>query len=511
MEKIKEKLAAIFRSRGMTSTATTALLIGILIALNVIVYALTVGFGLYIVPRTEAYDFSLSEHVDELFASAREKGERVKVMFCRPEDEMPTSLTDATDEVGIFYLTAVEFLEKYPDFIEFEYVNILTRRDSKGNVVDLAKYQIIDAEGNPYPMYETSVVFISGDRHKTIVDISSTAFAYDETQSTTYYTSYCGQEIFASMVNWVLSDEHKTVYFTTYHSEKIDSAFVNMMSCAGYNVESINLRKEPVPDDAALVVISNPQTDFQRADEGSSIRSEIERLRTYVEAGGNLYVALDPYVSRLPVFESFLKEYGIAYSETVADGSVYRNIVRDSNNSIGVDNFTIVASYSDNALSQSIKQNVEKYNDSSVIVKYCSALELSGIAKPLLLSSGSSSVYAGKDEVGSSGNYCIGAVASTESNDGKVGNIFVMPSISLTSNNTLLTDGYANRDFVYSLLEKTYGAENLPYGCSIFYLDTGTLQNLTNRAARIYTVALLAIPVAIAVCGAVVVTRRKNR
>ena len=511
MEKNKTKLAALFSSRGLMSTATSALLIGIVIAVNVIVYALTVGFGLYIVPKTETYDLSLSGETDALFADAIENGEKIEVLFCRSEDKMPSSMTDATDNLGVFYLTACEFLERYPDLISFEFVNILTRRNSKGETIDLSKYQIKDENGTIYPIIESSVIFVSGDRHKTIADAVGTSFVYDETVSTNSYTAYCGQEIFAAMAAWVLKEEHKTVYFTSYHSESIDSALGNMISCAGYEMKIINLRREPVPEDAAMVVISNPKTDFERAAEGSSVRSEIERLKTYVEGGGKIYVSLDPFVGKLPILESFLAEYGISYAETEREGTLYRNIIKDSSNSIGSDNLTVVADYSDNELSSAIAETVKKYNSSALIVRDCSALELSLGAESVLVSSSTSATYAGSARVDNSGNYCIAAVADVENKDGENGRIFVIPSVSLSSNYTLVNSEYANREFIYALIDHAFGGDSVPYGCNVIYLNTGILQNLTSAKTRAYTVVLFLIPAALAAVGAVVVTKRKNR
>ena len=50
----------------------------------------------------------------------------------------------------------------------------------------------------------------------------------------------------------------------------------------------------------------------------------------------------------------------------------------------------------------------------------------------------------------------------------------------------------------------------MPYGCNIVSTDTTTLQNLTMREAKIYTAVILAVPVLLAVLGAVLIIKRKN-
>ena len=503
MNKFKTKLAAFFRGEGFTGSTITAIIIGSVIAFNVIVYALTMKFGLYLY-KPEAVDLTISGMTDALFAEPISKGERVKVTFCRAEDEMEL------DEIGYFHQTAKQFAERYPDFIELEYVNIITKRNSKGELVDLSKYQEKDAEGNAVPLYKASVIFESRIQHKTVIDIISSTFTYDSASSS--YQSYNGEEVFASMVSWVLNAEHKTVYFTTFHGEAVDFGFATMLTCAGYTVESLDLRKSEVPEDAGLVVISNPVKDFERAAEGAThIRSEIERLRSYMERGGSIYVAIDPYSEKLHVLESFIAEYGITVPSVSRDGKDYRYIVKDSSNAITADNFTIVTEIADNEVAGAIGEQMSKYTDSNVIIKDVAALELSGNAKEIFVTSASSSTYTGADVADSDGGYCVAAVSVNEEDGGKESTIFVVPSIYLTANDAVVTTGYANRDFLYVMLEQLFGSYPAPNGCNMVYTSTGMLENLTMGTARTITALLLSIPAVIAVVGAVVIVRRKNR
>ena len=503
MNEFKKKLAAFFRGEGFTGSAITAILIGSVIAFNVIVYALTMRFGLYLY-KPESVDLAISGSTDALFAKAIERKETVKVTFCRAEDDM------VLDEIGYFHDTAKQFAERYPDFIELEYVNIITKRNSKGELVDLTKYQNKDAQGNAVPFYKSSVIFESRTQHKTIVDIVSSTFTYDSTGSS--YQSYNGEEVFASMVSWVLTDEHKTAYFTTYHGEAVDLGFANMLTCAGYSVEAIDLRKNEVPENAGLVIISNPVKDFERAAEGAThIRSEIERLRSYMERGGNIYVAIDPYSEKLHVLESFIAEYGIEIPSVEKNGKDYRYIVKDTTNAITADSFTIVTELADNSVCADFGEKLALYTDSNVIVKDVSSLKLSGAATEVFVTSGSSSVYTGADVVDNGGNYCVGAMSVADAENGEKSTIFVMPSIYLTANDATVATGYANRDFLYVMLEDAFGASSVPHGCNVVYASTNMLENLTMGTARTITALLLSIPAVIAVIGAVVVVRRKNR
>ena len=112
--------------------------------------------------------------------------------------------------------------------------------------------------------------------------------------------------------------------------------------------------------------------------------------------------------------------------------------------------------------------------------------------------------------VSRAGSYCVAAYSESAA-EGGVAKIFVIPSIYLAVSDSLIANGYSNKDFVYSLLEDFYGAENMPYGCKAFIYDNQVLENLTMGTARAYMTVVLMIPACIAVLGTVIIIKRKNR
>lgn len=479
-----------------------AVIVALAIVINVILYILTTAFNLYLYSPYRD-DLSISGNTDALFRDAIEEGRRVKISFCQDEKTLSEHTTG-----GYVYRTALEFQKRYPEFIELEYINILTRRNSKGELVDLSKYQK-DMRGEEQSIFKSSVIFESGLNYKVLTDVYTQVgyadfYTLDAAGQT---TSYNGEEIMASMINWVLKDEHKTAYFTQYHGEIADIAFSNLLACAGYYVDVIDLKSQEVPADAAMVVISNPSSDFEKAFEGSKVRGEIDRLETYLENGGNLFVALDPYVKELPTLESFLKERGIGFKYTVDEnGRRLRNMVKDIENAITSDGFTLVTEYADSSLAESIKKKVSTYDSGSVIVREACALELDNSAKPILISSSTSSVEAGGKQVESEGGYCVGAYSESEN-----GRVFVISSIYLAVSDSLVTNGYSNKEMVFALFENFFSADDMPYGCKIVSYRLDTLENLTMGAAIRYTVFIMSIPAVIAILGIIVQIRRKNK
>ena len=507
MKSIRKKIGDTLGTEKFSASTMTALAIAVVAVLNVLLYTLVELFGLYLY-SPESDDLTLSGATDSLFSSAIEDDKKVTVYFCLSEDEVKNH-----DTGSFVYQTAKYFEERYPEFIELDYVNIITRRNKNGEIVSLSKYQT-DMQGNETPIFGSSVIFECGDNYRVVTD-TATAAGYSPfftLNSAGEVTSYNGEEVMAAMISWVTSSEHRNAYFTQYHGETADVSFSNLLSCAGYYVDVIDLRKNEVPDDADLLIISNPTSDFEAAREGSGIRAEIDRVKTYVERGGNIYIELDPYVKTLPVLEGFLSECGISFSGTEnADGKKIRNMIKDARNAITTDGFTLVTEFSDDELSGRISDNVSKYTDGSVMIREASALELSKNARPLLVTSPAAVLEAAGETVSSQGPFCVAAYAEVATTGAAAAKIFVIPSIYLAVSDSLTSDGYSNKDFIYSLLDEFFGADNLPYGCKPVLYDTQMLENLTMGTARLYTALIMLIPAAVAAAGAIVITRRKRR
>ncbi len=107
-------------------------------------------------------------------------------------------------------------------------------------------------------------------------------------------TASTEQDITNTIIKAV-SGQQRKVYFTSGHGEKnITSAerdgyatIVEALKQENYGVETVVLAQTgSVPEDAAVVIVAGPQTDFYPA--------EVEALRTYLGKAGKVLLALDP-------------------------------------------------------------------------------------------------------------------------------------------------------------------------------------------------------------------------
>ena len=504
VDKIKERLSDTVKGRGFSFTLITATVIVLTVFVNIILYTLTSVYSLYAYKQEED-DLGISGNTDRLF-----KGEsrEVTVTFC-----MDPKALSSHDTGSFVYRTALEFAERY-SFIKLRYVNLLTQVDQNGDRVDLNKYTK-DMKGNETKVLTSSVIFESGNNHFVMTDATTTTgFAgFYVLNSSGYANVYAGEEIFAALVSWVLADEHKTAYLTQNHGETADVALSNMLTCAGYYVDVINLRRDEVPEDAGLVIISAPLYDFERGGD-YGVRAEIERLSAYMERGGNLYVAIDPLADRLPVLEEFLASYGLTMPGHESKYGFVRQLVRESSDAVSVGGMSFVATHAEGGLSHRIAANMQLYGTGRVLLQDMGRIDTDSSlgAHPLLISSPSSVTVAENERVDTNGRYTVAAYSQRDNEDGSTASLMLVSGAFLSSSSAMNIDGYSNKDFLYSSFEELFDSDTALYGVKgiVMYNDT-SLHGFTMKNAGAYTAVIMLAPVALAALAAVIVVRRKNR
>ena len=503
MKKFMKRAGQWLSGRSGMALYATVLLIAILVMLNSAVYALTNKYQLFLSSpnRTE---LAISESSALYFKRAMTGGREVTVTFCNDEDDV------RNHDLGSFiYDTAMKLRDMHPDFINIRFVNSVTGFDSTtGEYVDLRPY----TEDGKVRIRPTSIIFECEGNFRVLTG-GSTGYEdfFSLTSSGSVY-AYNGEEVLASMICWVTESEHKTVYFTQNHGETADIALNSAFVSAGYYVEVINLRKDNVPDDAALVVISNPINDFEKSAEGSGATAELDRLEKYLSRGGNLYVALDPLVKKLNNLEEFLAAKGFEFYEgEVEGGRIARDIIRDSISGDTSDGYRFILTPVENEYSTPIFGLMNEYVDTAVRISQTGRLKLSGGAVALLRSSESSVAARGGSVVDNGGSYDVVGINRIPCENGKSSTVMVVPSIFLTSTENMVNNTYTNKAFMLSTLATHFGATQAPIGCQSLIYRGATLEGFTMGRARLYTAIMLAIPAAIAVMGAVIIIKRKNR
>ena len=496
MKQFWQKCKAYVTPARLSRLGIAALVIAVVIAVNAVTYALTSTLGLYLYDA-RGLDLTLSDAPEAALSRAAEEGDTVTVLFCQAEDDVRAHATGAN-----VYETAKQMAERFPSLIELEFVNIVIHPER------VAAYR--DEENGQY-VSSTSVIFIHGENYRILTTVNNSMGYidfYTLDTNTGAIVAYNGEEVLTAGVLWVLQDEHKKVYFTEGHFETATLTLTSLLGNAGYSIGVLDLHSEEGPSDAEMVVISNPMQDFEKAG-AAAMRAELDRLESYMDRGGTVLAMLDPSLKEdLSNLKGFLATYGITVTASEA-GEV--GLVRDTTGAVSTDGMSVQCRFGTGTLATRLREEVETYADGSVKLPWTGALTLDASlgAEALLTASPTSVLYAGGEVIDREGSYALVGYGERE-REGQTSRVVVVPSAYLTESGAMISNGYANRDFLYALLASLdEDAGIMPMNCRMALITDTTLENLTLGTARWITAAVLTVPVALGVVGFVILLRRR--
>lgn len=497
-----------FHASARIGAAMTAVFIAAIIAVNVVIYGLATHFGWYFYPG-ESYEHTIGHATDDYLSEVADRGE-VQILFCDAADTL-----EADAVYNLVYQTARQYAERY-GFLKIENVNIYTNPERiepyKYRKEEDGSYSIDPETGKRVKINDistSSVIFVS-DTDYAVLTMES-FFVLDNNKT---ITAYSGEEVTAAMIRRVLTQERPIAYFTTKHGEAFSSAFNRRLLFAGYNAKEIDLwRETPQVGDGNILVISNPRYDLDRGDASAGVTGELDRVEEFLNAGGSLYVMLDPLITGTVQLEKLLGDWGITPRRTEGENGIRDTVtVRDSANAVTTDGYGLITSFGDSALASEISREMDAAGAGRVIVREAMPLDLAQregkTVSSLLVASSTATAHANGKTVDTAGGYTV-AAASQDTATG--GGIFTVGSVYLTAQDAITTNEYGNKDLIFLVFRHLSGA-SVPVGTTYLLFSSGTLEGLTMRAARLWAVLLaVAIPLALAATGFILIRRRRNR
>ena len=532
---------------GSMSVLITALVIAAVVLFNVIFSALASKY-LWYIDLTREGIYTLSDNCIDLIeealgeAEARRQAEgateelKVKIKFCDLEDNVMENTSHR-----YVLMTAKELADRFPDYVEIEYINIWE------NPTAVEKYKASVLSN----IYSTDIIIESGTEYR----VYSLEKFYLTNSGASSPWAYYGEKRFASGILAVTQAYSPVAGILTGHGEQfLDSQLGELLELAGYKIEVISdLANTELPDNCRLLVSYNPTADYLAADSISDI-SEISVLDAFLEDNSHSFmVFMSPSSPVLPNLENYLALWGISFQRyTNSAGQTYSCTVKDAGNALTGDGLTFIGQYNTLGLGASITADLRTVaTPRRVIFKN---------AMPIAVAKDFDIVHDNDSETGEEitygyknlgGGYSreifnifsasdsavsmadgqqVGTVSSTDSvglmtisrqfratpedNMGMAyadqsSYVFACGSVEYASEALLLSNTYGNSEVLLSALLEM-GKEAVPTSLDIKPFSDTTIDTLTVKRANAYTVSLTVIPAALVfVTGIVVITRRK--
>ena len=326
-----------------------------------------------------------------------------------------------------------------------------------------------------------------------------------------------GWSKFAAAILQVTSADMPKILFTVGHGEaEIEgSALKSLCESAGFEVSTVDLSSEEIDPDARIIVINDPLYDFAGLEAGER-GSEIDKLDEFLDNYGTVMIFADSEKAKnLKNLSELLIDWGIEFrpGETV----------KDDLNTLSVDGRTLVADYETgntlgaslysqiSALSSMPKTIVPSAMPLNVMYDLENTLDGEYVASAVLYSHGSSYTVKDGQEIGS-GREALMSITRRESvkdNDYIHAYVVVCGSPAFLSDKYLNSNSYANSDILVNTIRMT-GREKIVADIDLKVFDDTSL-DITTFETNVWTALFaLAVPLAVAVFGAVVCRRRKR-
>ena len=318
--------------------ALTVIAVVLILILNILFSHLGLHSLAYLDLTPEGY-YTLTDKMEEycrgiLEPEGKEKIENIKITFCRDPDGLVKDF-----EMRVTYFMALALAKRF-DGVTVETVNI------KYNPTAVSAYKTTSRQD----IKPTDIIISYGSKYRI-----ATSDSFWTANSDGSNFSYNGEYKMASILASLTAINAPVAYFVTDHGESYydpaqpesetsikNAAFADLLTERGMQIRTLKLSEvDAIPADCAILIINNPTVDLATDPDGySSISyvSEAEKIDRYlIDSLGTLMVN-KAYDVRLPVLESLLAEWGIAFGTGVVkdEDRKYESPVDNDYNILGV-------------------------------------------------------------------------------------------------------------------------------------------------------------------------------
>lgn len=193
-----------------------------------------------------------------------------------------------------------EILKKYESsskgHIKIQYIDTYT------NPAILSKYQNESIEENG--------LIIEGNEGYSIISMSDMfTTQVNESSLTSQVTDCKAEQVLSSALIKLSADTQPKIYLIEGHGETYYEKMTERITSGSYKCENLSLTTGSVPEDADLIIVSAPQSDFSA--------EELLKLDDYLKNAGNMIFLYGSESPRLANINRYLEEWGVVFDENI--------------------------------------------------------------------------------------------------------------------------------------------------------------------------------------------------
>jgi hypothetical protein len=314
-------------------------------------------------------DKNLPDAVDAINAERAQKGEeplKVEIIFCTDPDVL-----DDNDYTRYIHYTALGLQKEFSDYIDVQYVNIVK------NPSAIQKYKATSATN----IYPSNVIVSFGTEYRVFT--VDALFTSNDASSTDFW-AYNGEKKLTSGILAVTRAESPIACLTVNHGEKIEgyNEFMRLIEAAGFQVQTLDLENDPIPENCRLIITMAPQYDFYG--DPNDQNDEIDKLDAFLDKAYSFLYVCDPDTPALPNLEEYLEFWGISQARKTDSACFSENyLVQDTEANVDGEGFALIATYATLGSGASFTSDLRKTGyPPTVIFDHASAIKPAENYKP---------------------------------------------------------------------------------------------------------------------------------
>lgn len=350
------------RSAATAITAGTLVLVLVLNLLFSLLFSATKRYtdmtGEEMYTLSDGAEYLLKSTIDDVNDERpKEDPVQVDIIFCADPDMLCSN-----ELTRYIYYTALQMERVRPASVKVSTVDVW----KNPSAVDAYR---VDSHSS---IYQSNIIIASGTEFRLY---SPAAFyRWDN-------TGYYGEQVFLQGILAVTQAESPICALTVGHGEPFEteegkeqySTFLSIIEASGYEVCTVDLSKEEIPENCRLIITFDPQRDFLSSFMQDNTVSEVKKLDAYLSEDNAYMVFADADTPYLPNLETYLEEWGITfgrYAGTDADGQEWEGRLQlsDPDNRINADGSFFYGEYESASIGGGITKDMREQGGSPKVV-----------------------------------------------------------------------------------------------------------------------------------------------